>query len=184
LRCWARSATAPPPASAASSAATRPGFGAQAAELLLDLGPDLVLDQVGGASGVASRSVGRDRRGERDLDADRAGEEAGEEEPLGAADRARDDRRSRLDRQPAGAAARRAQLVRVAVAGALGEQREHAAVAQHHARGLERLGSASPRLTGNAPSIDSSRADLPSNSSFLAMKRTSRGVASATKKLS
>src|SRR3954447_23172337 len=91
-------------------------LGAQAAELLLDLGPDLVLDQIGGGLRRGVEVDGRDRRGERDLHADRAGEEAGEEEPFGAADRARDDRRPEFDRQPAGAAAGRAQLVRVAVA--------------------------------------------------------------------
>src|SRR5690242_8553902 len=70
--------------------------GAEAVELLLHLGPDLILDQVGGSLGSGLEVGRRDRRGECDLDADRAGEEAGEEEPLGAADRARDDRRSRL----------------------------------------------------------------------------------------
>ena len=45
-----------------------------------------------------------------------------------------------LEREPAGAAARGAQGVRIADARAFGEQHEHAAGLEVDARGLERLG--------------------------------------------
>ena len=54
------------------------------------------------------------------------------------------DRRARLEREPPGPAVRRAELLGVADARALGEQRQQPALAQDLARGLERLGVGLP----------------------------------------
>ena len=132
----------PPPAAPAESAATiaasRPGLALSLANSRSTSGQTWFSIRSAAASGVASSCDGLDRGGEGDLDLDRAREPAAEQ-AVGAGDRARDDRRLRLDREPPGALARRAQLLGVAVARALGEEREHAALVEVQAGGLERV---------------------------------------------
>ena len=92
-------------------------------------------------------------------------------------DRARHERGAGLEREPAGAAARVAELVRVAHAGALGEEREQAALAQDRAGGLEGVGVglAAPHGEGAEPHQQARRSGA-SISSVFAMKRRWRRV--------
>ena len=155
---WRCTSSPLPIPSAARPAAISARPGPQPPVLALDLGPEHRPPRARPrASGVEASSC--TAIGSAKATCTRRGFGNGpEEELLGAGDRRRHQRRAGLERQPAGAALGVAQLVRVADARALGEERQQAALARGSSRAVSSASASdAPRRTGKAPRRTSRR---------------------------